>query len=364
MTRLIPVALVGALLSGCASQKKNTPDAPQVSERNVAEDGEPTLHDIRIAAIEKVVNETSQYRHDCWEQTAAKTINFSGTIVLRFVFGQPGEIAAIEVLSNSTKQDSLSDCLVAKYETHEWPPVFDGATPVELPFAFKKVEGQYVVHRDVVSSGQGTIRLLSGKNTGNPDVELTLVREQGANLLQTDSLVIPIRGNAFLVPAKCNAPHRGAKGPCKGLRKFAAAVLPNGEAFYTTPEPSATAPVILVARISSQSGNAPAIFDQKRTVDIGAGTAKRNILIDIERQKAPAFAAILSGSSLFRVAEHTHDKEIEMLYVLDGGGKLTVAGESYILRAGHAVQIPAGVKHAFVSGDNGISAIQIYVPVS
>lgn len=67
------------------------------------------------------------------------------------------------------------------------------------------------------------------------------------------------------------------------------------------------------------------------------------------------------------VAEHVHDKEWEILAVLQGDGDLvrkTPAGEEITqLRAGAITSIPAGVRHAWKpSGKAPVFAIQVYAP--
>lgn len=79
-----------------------------------------------------------------------------------------------------------------------------------------------------------------------------------------------------------------------------------------------------------------------------------------------AYMGILTGKPGLTVPEHVHAGSIEMLFVQKGGGWMTIDGRREKVRAGMAIQIPAGVKHAFaipadwVEGD--FEAVQVYTP--
>ena len=58
---------------------------------------------------------------------------------------------------------------------------------------------------------------------------------------------------------------------------------------------------------------------------------------------------------------HVHAKETEVLYVLAGGGTMTVGGVAIAVDANAVIQIPAGVEHAFTASA-ATRALQIYTP--
>ena len=52
-----------------------------------------------------------------------------------------------------------------------------------------------------------------------------------------------------------------------------------------------------------------------------------------------------------------------MLYLFEGKGVMTVAGQAIPVAAGDAIQIPSGVEHAFQADPSGpVKALQSYVP--
>jgi quercetin dioxygenase-like cupin family protein len=78
-----------------------------------------------------------------------------------------------------------------------------------------------------------------------------------------------------------------------------------------------------------------------------------------------AYMGILEGFPGLVVPEHTHANEIELLYVLQGGGVMTIAGKEMPVRPGMAIQVPRGVKHAFripADAKEKFVAVQVYTP--
>jgi mannose-6-phosphate isomerase-like protein (cupin superfamily) len=76
-----------------------------------------------------------------------------------------------------------------------------------------------------------------------------------------------------------------------------------------------------------------------------------------------AAVEMLSADAGFTVAKHKHDASIEILYVIEGKGTMTIGGETYDVRPGTAVWVPKGVEHSF-TGDatTPLLALQIYTP--
>ena len=79
-------------------------------------------------------------------------------------------------------------------------------------------------------------------------------------------------------------------------------------------------------------------------------------------QSPLAYAAELTFSAGATVAAHRHDTSSEVLYVLDGGGTLTIGENQSVLAKGSAISIPKATQHAFTAGPKGFRAIQFYLP--
>lgn len=64
------------------------------------------------------------------------------------------------------------------------------------------------------------------------------------------------------------------------------------------------------------------------------------------------------------VAEHAHDRSAELLYILEGTGTLRLGEQTFEVKPGMAIFIPAGMKHS-LRVDTQIEplrAIQVYTP--
>jgi quercetin dioxygenase-like cupin family protein len=72
-------------------------------------------------------------------------------------------------------------------------------------------------------------------------------------------------------------------------------------------------------------------------------------------------ASILALPAGATVAEHVHAGETELLYVLAGGGTMTVGGVALPVTATSVVQIPKHTRHAFTAASD-LRAVQIYTP--
>ena len=95
---------------------------------------------------------------------------------------------------------------------------------------------------------------------------------------------------------------------------------------------------------------------------LGKGMAEVQVLLDRSKGLSSAAISILSASGGWSVPEHRHPEADEVLYILEGGGELTLEGEKIQVAAGHAVFIPRNALHAFVCGAQGVKALQVYAP--
>lgn len=97
------------------------------------------------------------------------------------------------------------------------------------------------------------------------------------------------------------------------------------------------------------------------TYEIAGGKATVTLL-----SRGKSYMGILTGKPGLKVPVHTHAGSIEMLYVLEGGGFMTLDGKRSAVKAGMAIQVPAGVTHSFeIPADwtgKDFKAVQVYTP--
>ncbi len=95
-----------------------------------------------------------------------------------------------------------------------------------------------------------------------------------------------------------------------------------------------------------------------------SGTAKIQMLLPKEITGDPRFylghGQFQPGSS---VAEHVHEKSVEIIYVIKGTGQFAVAGKKYDIAPGTAIYIPENTPHSFLNnGKDRVEIIQLYSP--
>ncbi len=95
------------------------------------------------------------------------------------------------------------------------------------------------------------------------------------------------------------------------------------------------------------------------TYEIAKGKATVTML-----SRGGAYMGKITGQPGLEVPPHVHKDSIELLYVLKGGGWMTVGGRRSKVVPGMAIQVPAGVEHSFVipadwKGDD-FEAVQVY----
>jgi quercetin dioxygenase-like cupin family protein len=119
------------------------------------------------------------------------------------------------------------------------------------------------------------------------------------------------------------------------------------------------------ARLKAPPGPKPVLATvEKATVNKfsgGKGVAK--ILLDEKTTGSSAMAlAVLQFEGAVELPRHAHTGASELLYVLQGGGKVTVGDETHSFGPNTAVYIPADQPHgARMTGGQTI-AVQIYAP--
>lgn len=63
------------------------------------------------------------------------------------------------------------------------------------------------------------------------------------------------------------------------------------------------------------------------------------------------------------IVTHTHHTETELVYVLAGTGTLTIDEDTFPVRAGSSLLIPAGVPHSLNNdGETNLNIIAIHTP--
>jgi quercetin dioxygenase-like cupin family protein len=402
----LALALLGAACAPAqrepATQPRAVAQAPAAAapaspapEQSAAEDEEARAEAAAVAAIEQAVSQTRAAAHDCWARAAADDYRLAGRVRLRVQFDRSSQAPAVTIVDDEPGDPVLARCLVAVYQAHAWPGAL-AATTIEIPFEFEAPAHQYTVRAEDVLPlplpGPLEVRaLLHENNTGNPGVALVLATMEpspdartarweapadgrttrlfyvieGAVELASDRKGKAVRvaaGQAVVIPP--DLPHALRFAPDARLTMVQIAV-PASAALWPVVE--TRAPVTRAARRGRRKPSQPAVQTRPQVFPIASGQAEVAIFYDRAGGLDAASLAMITAPGTarpgMRIPAHVHERETEMVLVLEGRGTMTIAGETHPIAPMTAIQIPPGVEHAVVFDEGApVRALQVYTP--
>lgn len=393
----LPAALALAVAVGCSGGGAHpAPVGPPVAALPAPDpalapepqDDGPPLEE-RIAAIEGAMNDLAPVASQCWAAAAADQLAVAGRVVMLVTIGKDGHASAVAELDEPGKP-VLIRCLADVLGAYAWAPPIRGQT-VELPFVFSAPAMQNVIDRRLVphraQAGVDVAVLLDQLNTANPatsllDVYIMPYRRSGPRQIDRTELWV------FFTPADV-AWAGGAAVPVS-LAAGDALWVPAGQQLLVQPghdapsKPGIRAMVVIVPGGREGAARAGALPGAATTLPVHGGKFPQPVLVPAAggtRVPRPSGAATIRvepgvpsktvGKELSllgleldagaTVPSHVHAGETEMLYVLSGGGTMTVGGVAVPVTEFSVVQLPAGVEHGFAASA-ATTALQLYTP--
>lgn len=360
--------LVAALFAAC-SKPAPTPVPPSPGQSPqptpvAAADARTPSDDEKLAAIQKAMNELDEAAQGCWALAATERFDIAGELTVLVEIS--ADRATSQVTRDTARNAKLAACVAQLLARYHWAPPLYGQT-IQLPFKFDAPDGQSVIDRELVEwRGQGKLSvavLLDESNSGNAGAsmfELAIAaggttgwrRAERAELwyflgsaqvnkrdVAAGDMVFVKAGDVREVSAKGSDVH-AVVVVVPGMREGSAraGALPTPEA-----PPSKSAAHVLPAAGAKTFGPAT-IFVEPATV-----------------KGAPLSASVLALAAGATVPEHVHANETELLYVLEGSGTMTIAGQAVAVTPTSVIQIPPNTKHAFTAAAN-VRAVQLYTP--
>ena len=345
----------------------------------------------RIAAIEHAMNELAPVANLCWAAAAADELAVAGAVRMLVTIDRAGTASA-EAIVDEPGKPVLIRCLRDVLAAYAWAPPIRGQV-VELPFAFSAPPMQNVIDRRLVprhaQAGVSVAVLLDQLNSANAAISLLEVAiDPGVTraprgLDRTELWIfrspakvgwVGLTGKALTVePGDAVWAPKGALlqvegvttvpgGPPAAVTEAVIAIVPGGS------EGSARAGALPGAAVGSPP---PRTFPQPVLLKAAAGTrfprpgGAATIRLepgsprkDIGKDVALLGLELEAGAV---VPAHVHAAETEVLYVIGGGGTMTIGGVAVPVTEHSVIQIPAGVEHAFTASAATV-AIQLYTP--
>lgn len=349
-----------------------TPDRPALEEVPEEE---------RIAAIEVAMNALAPVANQCWAAAAADDFRLAGDVRALVTIGpRAGAGATVAVTANTTDDDVLASCLAAVLQAYAWAPPLAGQV-IELPFHFTApamqnvVDARFVPHR--AQAGVDVAVLLDETNTGNNALSLAAVhaKDTAVRAREVERLEIWVMSRDASA-VRVNV----AGGKTLALAAGDVLIVPRGARLEVERSPALSAVVAFVPggregtlRAGALPGKPATLGPPKKgepevtVVRLADATSYpgpgrvATILVEPPAARGAASVGLLRLDAGVKVPAHVHAKETEALYVLDGGGTMTIAGTTVPVTATSVIQVPAGVEHAF-EATAATAAIQLYTP--
>ena len=326
----------------------------------------------RLAAIQKAMNELDEAAQQCWAAAATERFDIEGELALQIEI-VPGTSHA-SVVHDTVRNTKLVACVVQLLAAYRWAPPLYGQA-IQLPFRFRAPDGQSTIDRALVAwNGQGKLSvavLLDENNTGNDAAsmfELAVAAGGTTGMRWADRAELWYFLGAGEVKSVAGGTHAVAAGdmmyaPKGSVREVAApgndlhamiVMVPGGR------EGAARAGALPTPEVTAvrKAPMSPVILPAAGAKTFGPATIYADATTIQDRTLAASVLALPAGA---KVAEHVHADETELLYVLAGGGTMTVAGVELPVTPSSVVQIPKNTKHAFTA-TSAVRAVQIYSP--
>jgi quercetin dioxygenase-like cupin family protein len=336
----------------------------------------------KLAAIQHAMNQLDEAAQGCWAAAATERFDIEGELTVRVEVGATR--SATEIMRDTARNPTLARCLADLLAQYTWPPPLHGQA-IQLPFSFAAPYGQSVIDRQLVQHvTQGPLKIaviLDDLNTGNPAASILWVgigKGASTGVRQTERAELWY----FLTGADVKYSHRQAGGAGVGR---AGQVMQDGDMMFVPPGavrevvatangPAAAVVVLLpggregTARmgtlptreytVTKTAAPGPKLLLARDAKTYGPATIYAEPAIT---KDAPFSASVLQLPANANVAEHVHAGETELLYVLDGSGTMTIAGQPIAITPTSVIQIPPNTKHAFTAA-TPVRALQLYTP--
>lgn len=369
-------AVLAAALAAACGQPAPSPVSPTatssphvVPDAAVADAAAPSEEE-KLAAIQKAMNELDEAAQACWALAAAERYDVAGQLTVLVDIG-PTE-AKTQVTSDTVRNPKLSGCLTQVLAAYRWAPPLHGQA-IQLPFSFQAPAGQSVIDRRLVEwKGQANVSvavLIDEANSGNAAAS---VFEVAIAPRATTGMRIAERAELWYFLGDAEVKSKAGKGPITSTRVNAGSMMyvPKGaarEVIATLPDMRAVVVMVPGGREgTARAGALPTIegtgTGTPKLLPTGTKAGPATIFLEAATVKGtPLAASILELPAGANVPEHVHAGETEILYVLEGSGTMTIAGQSLDVTPTSVIQIPKNTKHAFTASAN-VRALQVYTP--
>lgn len=354
-------------------------------------------------AIERALQKHGPEVHRCFERSLADRLDSAGKVEVEVEVGPGGQVTGARLLNQAGEvPPELSACVREAAKTWKMPGVEAGAAVV-LPFSFEGQMNQFVVKaEDVPERGPGagkkkgpaaafTVKVLVDPvNVRNPHASLTLLTVGPARRVamhrhpQSAKILYLLKGRARVLGPTGTPPIKADQGTAIFLpagfphvienmaRQEEATLLqifspPGPERVYRDPKDAEARThfeVIRDPRVKAPADARPVVATWERPAAGGAAKSRAHVLLDQKTTGSPALSlSVLELGPGAALPRHSHSGASELLYVVEGGGKLTVGVESMPFGPSAALYLPPDQAHELkVNAGDATLLVQVFSP--
>ncbi|HVR03270.1 MAG TPA: cupin domain-containing protein [Polyangia bacterium] len=361
--------------------------------------------------------------HRCFEKALADTMEVSGKIELAVDVGDGGRVTKTAPALDEAQSPVLLACLQTSAETWSFAGISPGSTVI-VPLDFEGQAAQFTLKAaDAPDHGPGApgakgARVPKGKKpvatpSAPPPFSVKLLvdeqtmraRQASLSLLTVapasriamhkhpvSEILYVLKGHARILSQAGTAPERldegtaifipvGAPHVIENMGRQTPAVLldyfvPMGpERVYRDPtDPVGRNAFEVIRGTAAPGGPAPgeaapirwgiASASKVEPVTLAGGKARvRKLLTTENTGQAAAYLGVLEAEPGAEIPRHVHPTSAEILYVISGGGTLTVGAESLPFGPDTAIHVPENQPHAAAfTGPDKTIMLQLYAP--
>jgi quercetin dioxygenase-like cupin family protein len=328
----------------------------------------------------------------CFERALADTLDVAGKIELAVDVGEGGKVIKAAPARDEVKSPVLLACLTASAATWTIAGIDPGSTVI-VPLAFEGQNAQFSIRaKDAPEHGPGAAAKAKAKPGGPPPpappfsvkllVDEATMRAQKAALTQLTvapanriamhrhpgaEVIYVLKGHARILGPTGVAPEKLDEGMAifipsgmphviENMGRTAPAVMldifvPMGpEKVYRDPKDPAGRAAFEVIRDAAPAVPPGAHFtvaSPGETLPAFAGKGKiRPLLEPSKTGDKNVYVGLLEAETGAEVPRNSHPDSAEILYVISGGGDVTIGSEKIPYGSDEALHIPEGQPHA------------------
>ena len=328
----------------------------------------------------------------CQRKARAADLHAEGELIAQAKLGSGGKPATVTAEQVKVTTPLLTTCALAAIKKWDLSSLGKKGDVLMLPLRFGAAKAQYAIAEEdapllgpkggqvaerilvdatiMTGAGKASLSRLSikprtrlGFHTHASAELLYVLHGQGKVEIPGKPVTyLPERAAIYIPAGQVHSLEAvGGRTPSEFIQIFA----PGGpEVMYRDPKNHPGTTAITGKPENDTRDPLVASADEVKALPLAGGKAKIQLLFEKGgKGDGAASLELLTAQAGAEIPEHVHADEVEIVYISQGQGTMTLAGERIDVKPGMVVHVPAGIKHAFkVTSANPVIAVQSYGP--